>query len=76
MAAVTRLASLTHAAVTDQVLEGYADHLEEYSAAILAKVFDGAEKESRFFPSVAELRELANALIPPTTALEMKRRLA
>lgn len=40
----------------------YCDNLEEFSCEILGRMFEKAERECKFFPSVAELREIAEGL--------------
>lgn len=43
-----------------QLLVGYADRLEEFEKVDLIEMFAWAEEDCKFFPSVAELREVAS----------------
>ena len=58
-AAVTRLALAMKTTADDQLLEVYADHLEEFDQDVLAEVFHYAEAQHEYFPAVAILREEA-----------------
>ena len=60
MVAVTRLCSMLKTSADPQLLTGYADRLEEFDECDLADTFAWAEEDCKFFPSVAELREVAS----------------
>ncbi len=47
--------------VTSQRLQMYVDYLQDLTQASLAQAIDRCVRESKFFPSVAELRQLAGA---------------
>lgn len=49
--------------ITVQQLEVYAEHLADISRERLAEAFWKATRELRFFPKIAELRELAGDLV-------------
>lgn len=46
----------------DQLLEVYADHLEQFGEDVLAPLFHWAESTCHFFPPVAELLDEATEI--------------
>jgi hypothetical protein len=56
--AVTRLAAATRATATDQMLECYAEDLEDFDYADLGAGFTDAQREVDFMPSIAKMREM------------------
>ena len=55
--AVTRLAAATRATATDQMLDCYAEDLEDFDYEDLGKGFTEAQQEVDFMPSIGNLRE-------------------
>lgn len=60
--AVTRLATATNAAMSDQRLECYAEDLEEFEGVDLALAFREAQQESDLMPTIRQLRHATEEL--------------
>lgn len=70
----TILADLTacypSAKAADATLERYAYHLRDIPATVLRAACERLAVAARYFPSLAEIREMATIISPPQTALQ------